>query len=137
MYMYSSRGAVSWARTALMIAAGVAFAIAALFAAGASAKPKHAKKPRCPKGQVHTKAGCKTPLSKYLVTLRSSNHLIAAQLAPNADGDSEIVWNPSVAYPYQHACSGPALTGALATQPVADLVPISTKSAYVGTTFSG
>jgi hypothetical protein len=101
----------------------------------ASAKTKH--HPRCPKGEVKTSKGCKTPLSHYLVTLRSSNRLIAAQLGPNAGGDSEITWNPSVAYPYQHPCTGPAFTGVLAATPQALQVPVTTRHSYVGTTFSG
>jgi hypothetical protein len=118
-----------------------AFLIVALVLAGSAAaeaaKPKKHHHPRCPKGQVKTSSGCKTPLAKFLITLRSSSHLIAAQLAPNADGDSEIVWNPSVAYPYQHPCTGPALTGALATQTEAASVKFTTKNKYVGTAFSG
>jgi hypothetical protein len=126
------RGCVKWA---LVIWSCAAVALLALPTASAVAnKRKHRS---CPKGQVRTKQGCKTPLAKYLVTYRSANHRVAAQLGPNKYANSEVVWNASVAYPYQKPCGGPALTGALAAPIQAGRVLIKTKTPYVGTTFSG
>jgi hypothetical protein len=114
------------------LCAGVSLVV--LLPGTAIGKKKH---PRCPKGQVQTKHGCQTPLSKFLVTYRSSNHQVVAQLGPNKFGNSEIRFSASEAYPYQHPCAGPTLTGAIAGPILAGFVPIKTKTAYVGTTFSG
>jgi hypothetical protein len=105
-----------------------------LVAAVAAARAHHA---RCPKGQVHTSRGCKTPLATALTTFRSSNHLIAAQLGASKFDNSVIHWHQTVAYPYQRPCSGPPLPGVLAAPAQAGDVPIRPKNGYVGTTFSG
>jgi hypothetical protein len=103
-------------------------------AAVAAARAHH---PRCPKGQVHTSHGCKTPIPAALTTFRSSNHLIAAQLGPSKVDNSVIHWHQTVAYPYQRPCSGPPLPGVLAAPAQAGDVLIRTKNGFVGATFSG
>ena len=86
-------------RAIFVLACAVVALVAALPAGAASARKKHRS---CPKGQVHTRQGCRTRLPG--ATYRSADQRVAVGLTPGAYSETtpidEVQFGASEVYPY-------------------------------------